>query len=91
MSALPRSAFIEFGNTKVIFCLCEYLFVLLNFFFYNFIIFISGLDSERGPIPLLEVFLFVVMDGVYWVMYYFSSCRTITFWVYDSAGKINGQ
>ena len=51
---LSRSGFVEFGNTKVIFCLCEYLFVLN--FFYNFIIFILDYILDMNSYPCSKFF-----------------------------------
>ena len=51
---LSGSASVEFGNTKVIFCLCEYLFVLN--FFYNFIIFILDYILDMNSYPCSKFF-----------------------------------
>ena len=54
VGALSESAFVEFGNTKVIFCMCEYLFVLN--FFYNFINFILDYILDMNSYPCLKFF-----------------------------------
>ena len=54
VGALSGSAFVEFGNTKVICCMCEYLFVLN--FFYNFIIFILDYILDMNSYPFLKFF-----------------------------------
>ena len=54
LGALSGSAFVEFGNTKVIFCMREYLFVLN--LFYNFIIFILDYILNMNSYPCSKFF-----------------------------------
>ena len=54
VGALSGFDFVEFGNTKVIFRMCEYLFVLN--FFYNFIIFILDYFLDMNSCPYSKFF-----------------------------------